>query len=191
MPVVSSEDVPSGAGRPGIAEHVQDGPGPFGIYPWLLVGVGAVADVLHGRARPVWASAPLLAVFVVSIRPARRADRGRVRARRLVRARHAHAVPAGRDGVRRRGALDQAPVADDRRGPAVGDGGADRPAARLTARERDVLAAAVDGSTIADIAGRLHLSESTVRNYLSAAIGKTAARNRIEAVRAARRNGWV
>jgi two-component system, NarL family, response regulator DesR len=61
----------------------------------------------------------------------------------------------------------------------------------LTARERDVLAAAVDGSTIADIAGRLHLSESTVRNYLSAAIGKTGARNRIEAVRAARHNGWL
>jgi two-component system response regulator DesR len=61
----------------------------------------------------------------------------------------------------------------------------------LTGRERDVLAAAVDGSTIADIAGRLHLSESTVRNYLSAAIGKTGSRNRIEAVRAARHNGWL
>ena len=61
----------------------------------------------------------------------------------------------------------------------------------LTARERDVLAAAVDGSTIADIAGRLHLSESTVRNYLSAAIGKTGSRNRIEAVRAARHKGWL
>jgi two-component system response regulator DesR len=61
----------------------------------------------------------------------------------------------------------------------------------LTARERDVLTAAVDGSTIADIAGRLHLSESTVRNYLSAAIGKTGARNRIEAVRTARHNGWL
>jgi two-component system response regulator DesR len=60
----------------------------------------------------------------------------------------------------------------------------------LTGRERDVLAAAVDGSTIADIAG-LHLSESTVRNYLSAAIGKTGSRNRIEAVRAARHNGWL
>jgi two-component system response regulator DesR len=61
----------------------------------------------------------------------------------------------------------------------------------LTARERDVLAAAVDGSTIADIAGRLHLSESTVRNYLSAAIGKTGSRNRVEAVRSARHNGWL
>ena len=61
----------------------------------------------------------------------------------------------------------------------------------LTERERDVLAAAVDGSTIADIAGRLHLSESTVRNYLSAAIGKTGARNRMEAIAAARAQGWL
>ncbi len=61
----------------------------------------------------------------------------------------------------------------------------------LTGRERDVLSAAADGSTIADIAGRLHLSESTVRNYLSAAIGKTSARNRIEAVQSARQHGWL
>jgi len=61
----------------------------------------------------------------------------------------------------------------------------------LTEREREVLAAAADGATIADIAGRLHLSESTVRNYLSAAIGKTSSRNRIEAVRAARAAGWL
>jgi two-component system response regulator DesR len=61
----------------------------------------------------------------------------------------------------------------------------------LTARERDVLAEACDGSTIGDIAGRLHLSESTVRNYLSSAIGKTGARNRIEAARAAGENGWL
>jgi two-component system, NarL family, response regulator DesR len=61
----------------------------------------------------------------------------------------------------------------------------------LTEREREVLAAAADGSTIADIAVLLHLSESTVRNYLSAAIGKTHARNRIEAVQAARSHGWL
>ncbi|MFI6322023.1 response regulator [Nonomuraea sp. NPDC050556] len=61
----------------------------------------------------------------------------------------------------------------------------------LTERERDVLAAASDGATIADIAGRLHLSESTVRNYLSSAIGKTHTRNRIEAARLARHNGWL
>ncbi|MCB5907118.1 response regulator transcription factor [Streptomyces pinistramenti] len=61
----------------------------------------------------------------------------------------------------------------------------------LTPRERDVLTAAVDGATVADIAGRVHLSQATVRNYLSAAIGKTGTRNRMEAVRAARRNGWL
>jgi two-component system response regulator DesR len=61
----------------------------------------------------------------------------------------------------------------------------------LSDREREVLGAAVDGSTIADIAGRLHLSESTVRNYLSAAIGKTNARNRMEAVATARSQGWL
>jgi two-component system response regulator DesR len=61
----------------------------------------------------------------------------------------------------------------------------------LTARERDTLNAAADGATVADIAGKLHLSESTVRNYLSAAIGKTGTRNRMEAVRAARQQGWL
>ncbi|MEW1638337.1 response regulator transcription factor [Streptomyces sp. NPDC093801] len=61
----------------------------------------------------------------------------------------------------------------------------------LTPREADVLNAAVDGATVADIAARVHLSESTVRNYLSAAIGKTGTRNRMEAVRAARRQGWL
>jgi two-component system response regulator DesR len=61
----------------------------------------------------------------------------------------------------------------------------------LTDRERDVLAAADGGATIADIAKRLFLSESTVRNYLSSAIGKTGTRNRIEAVQTARHNGWL
>jgi two-component system response regulator DesR len=61
----------------------------------------------------------------------------------------------------------------------------------LTDREREVLAVAVDGATIAEIARRLHLSESTVRNYLSAAIGKTGSRNRMEAVQAARAQGWL
>jgi len=61
----------------------------------------------------------------------------------------------------------------------------------LTDREREVLSAAADGSTIADIAGRLHLSESTVRNYLSAVIGKTNTRNRMEALAAARAQGWM
>ncbi|MET9529281.1 response regulator transcription factor [Streptomyces sp. NPDC006649] len=61
----------------------------------------------------------------------------------------------------------------------------------LTARECDVLNASVDGATVSDIAGKLHLSESTVRNYLSSAIGKTGTRNRMEAVRSARQQGWL
>jgi len=61
----------------------------------------------------------------------------------------------------------------------------------LTQRECDVLAAGSDGATIADLATRLHLSESTVRNYLSSAIGKTGTRNRMEAIRVARDNGWL
>ncbi len=61
----------------------------------------------------------------------------------------------------------------------------------LTARERDALVAGRDGATVADIAGRLFLSEGTVRNYLSAAISKTGTRNRIEAVRTAEENGWL
>jgi two-component system response regulator DesR len=61
----------------------------------------------------------------------------------------------------------------------------------LTGRERDVLVAARDGATVADIAGRLFLSEGTVRNYLSAAIAKTRVRNRVEAVRVADERGWL
>ncbi|MEV0777582.1 response regulator [Streptomyces sp. NPDC050433] len=61
----------------------------------------------------------------------------------------------------------------------------------LTDRERETLNASVDGATVADIAERLRLSESTVRNYLSSAIGKTGTRNRMEAVRAARQQGWL
>jgi two-component system response regulator DesR len=61
----------------------------------------------------------------------------------------------------------------------------------LTPRERDVLAAAADGSTVADVSSTLYLSESTVRNYLSSAIHKTGSRNRIEAAQTARHNGWL
>ena len=61
----------------------------------------------------------------------------------------------------------------------------------LSPRERDVLDAATDGSTATDIARRLHLSEGTVRNYLSSAIQKTGARNRLEAARVATDNGWL
>ena len=62
---------------------------------------------------------------------------------------------------------------------------------RSTARERDVLVAARPGSTVADIAAELFLSEGTVRNYLSAAIAKTGTRNRAEAVRTADERGWL
>ncbi|MEV6099586.1 response regulator transcription factor [Nocardia sp. NPDC051981] len=61
----------------------------------------------------------------------------------------------------------------------------------LTAREREVLAAAANGATAGAIARQLHLSEGTVRNHLSSAIGKTGTRTRAEAVRAAERLGWL
>jgi two-component system, NarL family, response regulator DesR len=61
----------------------------------------------------------------------------------------------------------------------------------LTEREREVLAASESGATIEDIAARLYLSEGTVRNYLSTAIKKLGARNRVEAARLAERKGWL
>ncbi len=61
----------------------------------------------------------------------------------------------------------------------------------LTARERDVLLETRGGGTVADIARALVLSEGTVRNHLSSAIGKTGARTRAEAVRIADANGWL
>ncbi|MGN5632495.1 response regulator [Streptomyces sp. AC154] len=64
-------------------------------------------------------------------------------------------------------------------------------ASPLTDREREVLRTAADGSTNAEIAAVLHLSQGTVRNYLSTAIQKLAARNRAEAVRLAREKGWL
>ena len=64
-------------------------------------------------------------------------------------------------------------------------------ASPLTPRETDVLRATEDGMSTADIAVRLSLSPATVRNYLSNAITKTNARNRIDAVRIARDAGWL
>ena len=61
----------------------------------------------------------------------------------------------------------------------------------LTGRERDVLVAAKDGGTVADIARLLVLSDGTVRNYLSSAMGKTGARTRAEAVLIAEQRGWL
>jgi two-component system response regulator DesR len=67
----------------------------------------------------------------------------------------------------------------------------DTGASPLTGRESDVLRAAGDGSTTQDIAARLALSPATVRNYLSNAITKTGARNRLDAIRIARDAGWL
>lgn len=64
-------------------------------------------------------------------------------------------------------------------------------ASPLTGREHEVLVAAADGGTVADLSRRLHLSTGTVRNHLFAAIGKTGARTRAEAVRIAEEHGWL
>jgi two-component system response regulator DesR len=61
----------------------------------------------------------------------------------------------------------------------------------LTDRERQILRAAEEGLASADIAERLHLSEGTVRNYLSEAIAKLGVSNRVEAARLARQKGWL
>jgi two-component system response regulator DesR len=61
----------------------------------------------------------------------------------------------------------------------------------LTLRERDVLIAARSGTSVAEIAERLYLSEGTVRNYLSSSIAKTAGRNRMDALRIADDRGWL
>ncbi|MFH8608043.1 response regulator [Streptomyces sp. NPDC018029] len=61
----------------------------------------------------------------------------------------------------------------------------------LTDREREVLRAAAGGATNAELAKTLHLSQGTVRNYLSTAIQKLAVRNRAEAVSTARDKGWL
>jgi len=61
----------------------------------------------------------------------------------------------------------------------------------LSTRELEVLALAAEGDSVTDIARRLSLSGGTVRNYLSAIISKTGARNRIDAIRIVRRDGWL
>ncbi|MGW1911494.1 response regulator transcription factor [Streptomyces sp. NPDC002076] len=64
----------------------------------------------------------------------------------------------------------------------------DRP---LTEREREVLSVAAEGADVAEIASRLHLSAGTVRNYLTSAVTKMSARNRVDAIRIARESGWI
>lgn len=61
----------------------------------------------------------------------------------------------------------------------------------LNDRERQVLQRAGDGKSSAEIAGELRLSEGTVRNYLSDAIAKLGAANRVDAARIARQRGWL
>ena len=61
----------------------------------------------------------------------------------------------------------------------------------LTDRERQVLRLADEGKSSQEIAASVHLSEGTVRNYLSEAIGKLGAANRVEAARLARNKGWL
>jgi two-component system response regulator DesR len=61
----------------------------------------------------------------------------------------------------------------------------------LSTRELEVLGLAAEGESVKEIAGRLYLSSGTVRNYLSAIISKTRARNRLDAIRIARKEGWL
>lgn len=61
----------------------------------------------------------------------------------------------------------------------------------LTPREREVLRAAREHSTIAELASHLYLSEGTVRNYLSTVIHKLGAKNRAEAIATAEQKGWL
>ena len=61
----------------------------------------------------------------------------------------------------------------------------------LTDRERQVLRLAADGASTEAVAKKLNLSAGTVRNYLSEAIDKLGANNRIEAARIARSKGWL
>jgi two-component system response regulator DesR len=61
----------------------------------------------------------------------------------------------------------------------------------LTRRELSVLSLSAEGASVTEIAGSLHLSHGTVRNYLASITRKTGARNRVDAVRISRVAGWV
>ena len=61
----------------------------------------------------------------------------------------------------------------------------------LSTRELEVLGLAAEGDSVNDIARRLYLSGGTVRNYLSSVIFKTGARNRLDAIRIVRKDGWL
>jgi two-component system, NarL family, response regulator DesR len=64
-------------------------------------------------------------------------------------------------------------------------------ASPLTTRELEVLGLAAQGTPVPEIANQMYLALGTVRNYLSAVIAKTGARNRIDAIRIAREAGWL
>lgn len=61
----------------------------------------------------------------------------------------------------------------------------------LTPREREVLRLAATGASAGEIAAQIHLSVGTVRNYLTAAVGKLNARNRLDAIRIGAETGWI
>jgi two-component system, NarL family, response regulator DesR len=61
----------------------------------------------------------------------------------------------------------------------------------LSEREREVLSASANAAAIEDISRKLYLPEGTVRNYLSTAIKKLGARNRVEAAHLAEQKGWL
>jgi two-component system response regulator DesR len=61
----------------------------------------------------------------------------------------------------------------------------------VSTREWEVLGLAAEGETVAEIARRLYLSLGTVRNHISSVITKTGARNRLDAIRIARKDGWL
>ncbi|WBB80739.1 response regulator transcription factor [Micromonospora sp. WMMD882] len=65
------------------------------------------------------------------------------------------------------------------------------PTCPLTPRELEVLRTAAEGLPLKDIARRLYLAHGTVRNHLSSILRKTGARNRVEAIRHAQRDGWL
>jgi two-component system response regulator DesR len=64
-------------------------------------------------------------------------------------------------------------------------------ASPLTERESELLRLTLEGLSVSGMAARVHLSPGTVRNHLSAAIGKTAAENRAQAASVAREKGWI
>lgn len=96
------------------------------------------------------------------------------------------APPAELAAAVRRAAAGQRVVDPDLALSALSEG-----ASPLTERERAVLVAARHGASVAEIAARIALSEGTVGNYLSVAMQKTGARNRIEAAHIAEEKGWL